>query len=162
MSKKLILTFAMATIVLASGCKKDEDAKADAAASSAAASAAAAASTGGGDNPLPECRASAGSSTSAGPTTRITLNGDGSMFKVEGRDGNGNWESAGGELELPGFSRGACVARIEIFMHTGETKDLLNSDGTVKHPHSGPIHSSGPAHCHNVVVYQGKTYIYHC
>ena len=92
---------------------------------------------------------------------RITLNADGTVDKIEGRDAGGNWEPDLKEQNTPPLSLGTAVATIEIFEHNGSEDDVA-SGGAPLHSHAGGQSPPWGSHCHRWVKINNVNTLIHC
>lgn len=114
---------------------------------------------------LPNCAPGNAPADEPAPGTgnrmRITLNGDGTISKIEGTNAVGLWESSRKDLVGASPSQGACVQRIEIFALNDDPAILLQG-GQETHEHAGGQHTGTSPHCHRVYNYQGGSQLVHC
>jgi hypothetical protein len=92
---------------------------------------------------------------------RITLNSDGTVNQIEGKNAADIWESPRGQAESP-ESLGACIVTIEVFALNSSTKELQNPDGSPTHTHSGPSNPPYNTHCHRWVRINNVNTLVHC
>jgi len=114
---------------------------------------------------LPDCVPANAPTNEPAPGTgermRITLNGDGTISKIEGTNAVGLWETSRRDLTATSPSQGSCVQRIEIFALNDDPAILLQG-GAETHQHAGGQHTGTSPHCHRVYKYQGGSVLVHC
>ena len=157
LNKAFVIAIAASLVALAGCCHEDDE--------SAGQGAGGAGGTGGGANTAPTLPACNSANVPAGEverrpgdTLRITMNGDGTINKFEGKNGAGLWEDARQTLTSVSPSQGACIVRLEMY--------ALNNDPTVlnnpPHGHAGGAHTGTSPHCHRLYTYQGGSTLVHC
>jgi hypothetical protein len=110
----------------------------------------------------PACAATNATGDYRAASMRITLNSDGTVDQIEGKNAAGIWEAPRGQQEQPPESLGACVASIEVFALNDSTKELQNPDGTSTHQHQGASSPPYNTHCHRWVRINNVNVLVHC
>ena len=161
--RKLLFMSCMSLLALVAGCPgKDEPS-----ATTASTPAAATPETGPPADtaevpPAPACATSNATGDKHDASIRITLNSDGSVNKIEGKNANGIWEDPRREQSEQPESMGACIASIEVHALNDSTKELMNADGTAAHADAGIADPPYNTHCHRWVVINGVNRLVHC
>jgi hypothetical protein len=166
MIRKVGLMLSISLLTLAAGCPGKEEpppaatseAEGPAATTSPAAPPASTAEV----PPATACATSNATGDYREASIRITLNSDGTVNKVEGKNTSGVWESPRKEVTTPPESFGPCIASIEIHALNESTADLQNPDGTPAHPDAGVSNPPYNTHCHVWVYQNGVNKLVHC
>jgi hypothetical protein len=112
--------------------------------------------------PAADCASSNATGEYRAASMRITLNSDGTVAQIEGKNAAGVWESPRGQQQEPPDSLGACVTSIDVFALNDSTKELQNPDGTPTHSHAGPSNPPYNTHCHRWVRINNVNTLVHC
>src|SRR5688572_10138428 len=99
--------------------------------------------------PAPACANSNAGDEYVEAAIRFTLNSDGSVYKVEGKNANGVWEGPRQQQADTPKSRGVCIATIQLFSLNRDTPDeLIAANGDPAHSDTGLSNPPYTTHCH--------------
>jgi hypothetical protein len=162
--KTLLYLLSLSILTLTAGCPRDDEPAADG--PSAADTGPAEAAPRATEAEIPATLACANSNAGdefVEAAIRITLNSDGSLNQIEGKNDNGIWEGPRQQQTATPESRGDCIASIQLFsLNRDNPKELTAPNGDPAHSDTGVVNPPYTTHCHRWALIQGENTLVHC